>query len=164
MDFGLYSCHLAIRKRHFILAGGFNLDLLGEKWIGDGETGLMKKVQKFNMWFAYVGRSVVYHQLPGSRLDQKYVNKRMSNQGNCAAYAEYREKQWGYIGLVKRIIKLSLMAFSSFIRFSLRYILRKERWRIDLAYIYYFRSKIRYSVKIAFDKEWQKLVLRNDWL
>ena len=42
---GIYSCHQAIRRIAFFESGGFNPENTKGTWIGDGETGLVKKLE-----------------------------------------------------------------------------------------------------------------------
>jgi len=44
-DFGVFSCHQAVRKNKFIQAGGYNPDIVNGEWLGDNETGLNIKLK-----------------------------------------------------------------------------------------------------------------------
>jgi glucosyl-dolichyl phosphate glucuronosyltransferase len=44
-DCGAFGCHQALRRSAFIESGGFNPENTSGEWIGDGETGLVIKLQ-----------------------------------------------------------------------------------------------------------------------
>jgi len=163
-DLGAFGCHLAIRKDVFYKAGGFNLEVEGEKWLGDGETGLNIKVKELGFKFAYNGKSVIYHMIPPSRMTQKYLNKRLANQGNTNSYTEYRQRLTGKIGLYKNIIIYFVGIVKQFVKITIKFIMFDYSWRINVAYIFYFLNRIKYDYRLISDENWKKIVLKNDWL
>ena len=164
-DCGVFSCHQAIRREVFFKAGGFNPENTAGEWVGDGETGLNIKIRELGYKFAYTGRSVIHHMIPRSRMTQRYLNKRLANQGNCDSYTDYKRHRYGNMKLLQRIlhhvislaIVKPLMLFSKCLSFS-------ESWRIELAYIPYYFNRIKYDYRLMKDEKWRKLVLKCDWL
>ena len=164
-DIGVFSCHQAMRREVFFKSGGFNPENTDGEWIGDGETGLNIKIKELGYKFAYNGNSIIYHIIPPTRMTQKYLNKRLANQGNCDSYTDYRKWENRKLGLGKNIIiryiPEMVIKFKDYVR------KRKNNdinWRIDLAKIYYFFYRIKYDIRLIFSKKWRELVLKNNWL
>ena len=79
-DFGIFSCHQAIKKDIFFRSGGFNPENTSGIWMGDGETGLNIKIKKLGYKFAYTKKSVIFHCIGQSRLNFNYLLSRVANQ------------------------------------------------------------------------------------
>ena len=166
-DFGVYSCHQAIRRDVFFESGGFNPENTAGIWIGDGETGLNIKIKALGYKFGYNGKSVIYHMIPKARMTQSYLNKRIGNQGFCDSYTEYRKYNPTSLGLVIRAFKRTfLKAPVRIANYLLNMILGKDcnYSRFALAYLYYFYKRLIYDYRLLTNNEWRKLVLRRDWL
>src|SRR3972149_6700657 len=69
---GIYGCNLAIRKSTLMQVGGFNPDSFGSIWLGDGETGLLRKVLLTSWKIIYTPKAVVSHVVPTSRMTLAY--------------------------------------------------------------------------------------------
>jgi hypothetical protein len=163
-DPGIWSCHQAIKREVFFKACGYNPENTEGVWIGDGETGLNIKIAALGYKFAYTPKSITHHIIPAERISQSYLNKRLSNQGNCDAYTEYRSSMLTISALVKR----SLANLIRFPKFLAKSILEKwngiDQWHMTRAYSYYYRSKSVYQMRLAFDREFRAMVVKNDWL
>jgi glucosyl-dolichyl phosphate glucuronosyltransferase len=163
-DCNVFSCHQMIKRDVFFLSGGFNPDNTMGEWIGDGETGLNIKIKEMGFKFGFNRRSVIYHIIPATRLTQKYLNKRLSNQGNCDTYTLYRKYKSSSGALFFDSFLSFLRILYSLLLFSFRIIKRDIRWRLSFAYSYYYLARIKYNWKLMNDKEWTKLVLKTNWI
>ena len=164
-DCGVFSCHQAIRREVFFEAGGFNPENTAGKWVGDGETGLNIKVRELGYKFAYTGSSVIQHMIPRSRMTQRYLNKRLANQGNCDSYTEYKRNRYGNLKLYQRIFShiMSLIIIRPSI-LVVKCLSFSKSWRIELAYFPYYFNRIKYDYRLIRDEKWRELVLKCDWL
>jgi glycosyltransferase involved in cell wall biosynthesis len=165
-DMGVFSCHQAIRRDAFFQSGGFNPENTAGKWIGDGETGLNIKIKELGYHFAYVGSSVIYHIIPPSRMTQKYLNKRMANQGNCDAFTSFRANYPSKKKLLSGFLSYILIQLLS-IGLTPYKILRSRNLdpiRLSIACLHYLLYRIRYDLRLLTEKNWRKFVLQNDWL
>jgi glucosyl-dolichyl phosphate glucuronosyltransferase len=163
-DFGVYSCHQAIRRDIFFNSGGFNPENTAGIWIGDGETGLNIKIKELGSSFAYIGNAVIHHIIPPTRMTQSYLNKRIGNQGNCDAYTEYRKHR-----NTKKLFFSIIKQFYQFTRCLIKFLyhtiqLKKDSIRFDIAYLFYFFKKIKYNFNLLNDKKFLQLVEKDDWL
>jgi glucosyl-dolichyl phosphate glucuronosyltransferase len=162
----LYSCHQAIKRDVFYQVEGFNPEYTHGKYLGDGETGLNLKVKKQGCKFGFNGKSLIYHIIPGSRLSQKYLNKRFLNNGRAHAYTSFKENPSVFY-LVMRIGKNLLLRCPRDILTSLLYPLvrlDKSLYRIFIGKIYYWIGNISFSLNIYRKSNFRKFVLKNDWL
>jgi len=163
-DVGVYSCHQAILREAFFRSGGFNPENTKGEWIGDGETGLNMKIKKLGYYFAETNESIIYHMIPKERMTQKYLNKRLANQGNCDSYTCYRQYVPNKLQLLKLVILSFIKMTTFFLKFLTRFFLIKDSWHMHLAYSFYFWNRIKYDIRLMHDDEWRKLVLIDNWL
>lgn len=86
-----FSNNMVIRRKILLEMGGFNPELVGTEYIGNGETGLYKKLWKKNLLIGYIPNALVYHHLPKDRLTLSYLKRRMVNEGISNMYTHYHE-------------------------------------------------------------------------
>lgn len=163
-DFGVFSCHQAVRKEAFILAGGYNPDIVNGEWLGDNETGLNIKIKKLDYSFAFVKASVTQHIIPPRRMTQEYLNKRFANQGNCDCYTDYREYLYTDKQLKEQMSKHRRQLYIRSLKFVLTGITGNDKWHIHRAMIDYFANRIKYNRRLLKDESWKEMVLINDWI
>ena len=163
-DCCIFSCHQALRRSAFLESGGFNPENTAGEWIGDGETGLNIKLENLGYWFAYTGKSVTYHIIPPHRMTQAYLNQRLANQGNCDSYTDYRRHAYCKSDLVKRIPLHAKGMLEQIVRLIVKRIINRESWRLNRGKVEYFRSRIRYDIRLLTDENWRMMASKNDWL
>lgn len=163
-DCGVFSCHQAIRRDILFAAGGFNPENTAGEWIGDGETGLNIKIRDLGYKFAYIGDAVTYHMIPKERMTQRYLNRRLANQGNCDSYTEYKKNIYSKWMLYKKILSHTKNLMKNLIYALIRIVLFKNKWRINWARVYYYINRIKYDFRLIKDEHWRRLVLKYDWL
>jgi glycosyltransferase involved in cell wall biosynthesis len=163
-DFGVYSCHQALRREAFFRAGGFNPESTFTDYIGDGETGLNIKLKDLGYKFGYNGKAVIYHIIPAARMTQDYLNKRLANQGSADCYTEYKKNRYSREDLAKRINRYK----SAIIELTAQSVIKRTRgdetWRMDKARTHYYLNRIEYDLRLMEDPAWRELVLRDNWL
>lgn len=160
----VFSCHQAVKKKLLIEAGGYNPENTAGEWIGDGETGLSLALKKNGYKHAYIGKSLIYHIIPKTRMTQTYLNKRFANQGNCDSYTAFRATD-GSLELLRTDkasnIKMMLITFGRAIWQIIRF---NSYWRLTLAKVFYHYNRIKYNNKLLQDKNWRKFVLKTNWI
>jgi glucosyl-dolichyl phosphate glucuronosyltransferase len=163
-DFGVFSCHQALRREAFLRSGGYNPENTAGEWIGDGETGLNIKLEELGYWFAYISSSITYHLITPQRMTQRYLNKRLANQGNCDSYTDYRRHKYNNLTLTGIILSHVKEIVVQVLKLMVKLSLKMDSWRLNRAYINYYINRIRYDLRIMRYKNWRKFVLKNDWL
>lgn len=163
-DPGVYSCHQMIKKSIFIEAGGYNPDIVNGEWIGDNETGLNIKLRKMGYLLAYTNNAVIYHQIPGSRMTQAYLNRRLANQGNSDSFTDYREYHYSTKDLKQKNKKYRLMMLKKWMKAQWLRCKGNDKWHIKQAQSYYYKHRIAYNLKLLNDEQWRRYVLKDNWL
>ena len=121
----VYGCNYSIRKKIFLEFGGTNPDYFPEKYnqfIGDGESGLARKIGCSGHKAVYDPRVKICHLIPESRLTMEYFCWKRYYNGIHASYGTLRrqhgvdnvsDKKKASIGRriyrrIKRVIKAKL--------------------------------------------------------
>jgi glycosyltransferase involved in cell wall biosynthesis len=96
-----FGVNMAIRRDALFEAGGFNPEIFGQRWLGDGETGLNRKLWARGQMIGYVPDAVVYHYVPPERMTVAYLRRRQANDGACDMYARFHEQMPSVAGLAR---------------------------------------------------------------
>jgi len=94
----VFGLNFAIRKLTLFDLGGFNPDCIPknlQRFQGDGESGLTRKLKLKKYKAIYNPKALVYHAVPKERMTIEYIEKRMYYQGVCDSYSKIRSE---YIG------------------------------------------------------------------
>jgi glycosyltransferase involved in cell wall biosynthesis len=159
----IWSCHMAIRKQTLKEFGGFSPENTEGIWVGDGETGLLRKLLKAGLRLVYTPSSVVWHVIPPSRLTQKYMNLRMSNQGAADAYSYYKEHRFSSLRLFIRSLG-EFMAFTAMkLGAGVERTLGLDRWHMTRAKSYYWLSRSKYNRDLIYNDDLRRFVLKDNW-
>jgi len=164
-DMGIYSCHQAVIRDVLIECGGFNPDIIKDKLIGNGETGLNIKVMNAGYNFAYTDDSVTHHIIHRSRMTQKYLNSRFSNQANCDSFTNFRKKEFSNKVLLKKIFTSHLPNYFNQLFFSVIKMFKKDDvWRYNRVYAHYYFQRIIADLKLATSSSWREYSLKTNYL
>jgi glycosyltransferase involved in cell wall biosynthesis len=163
-DPGVFSCHQAVSREAFFRAGGFNPDTNAGEFVGDNETGLNIKIRKLGYRFAYVGDSVILHMIPEARMNQRYLNSRLADQGFCDSYTEYRRSVPGRLKLATGMARNAAMILAMTVITGARLARGSSAWHLNLARVFYFRNRMIYDARLFRSDEWRRFALRDDWL
>lgn len=161
-----YGVNMAMRRSVLFDLGGFNPECFGDKWLGDGESGLNRKVWDRNMLIGYIPSAVVHHVIPSTRMTPGYHCLRSANQGASDMYTEFHRttpSPW-------RLLNLLL---SDLFREGGKWIRASRARRRNDADVYSIRaqmeaarslSKWKYAWRILWSRQFRRLVARQDWL
>lgn len=163
-DTGVFSCHQAIKKSILIQAGGFDPENIKGEWIGSGETTLNHCIEKLGYEFGYTSKSIIYHLIPKERLTQKYINKRLANQGNADSYSSFKEQIPSKIKLCLRITEYILKGLYFFGRAIIFFVAGDDQWHLRWAWIYYWTARIKYDFKLITNEGRRNLALKSNWI
>src|SRR5262249_4200318 len=84
-----FGCNMSIRRSVLFQVGGFNIESVGARWIGDGETGLHRKLGTHEGLVAWVPEARIAHRITADRMSLAYLRHRAWLQGAADAYTRY---------------------------------------------------------------------------
>ncbi len=158
-----FGVNMAIRRDVLFKVGGFNPESFGDIWLGDGESGLNRKLWKDNLLVGYVPTAMVHHHIPPSRMTVDYFCRRLANEGACDMYSSYHKGIPNNLHLLKHIVQIVVQN-----KFWLKSLLIGKRndlpalnTKLNVART---QSQTKYIFRLMFDQNFQKLVLQQDWL
>jgi GT2 family glycosyltransferase len=159
-----YGVNMAIRRDVLFGVGGFNPEAIGDIWVGDGETGLNRKLWARGMLIGYDPRAVVYHHIPPQRMTVRYLRHRLANEGACEIYADFHEGLPSRVRLCRHAAALTvknarLWAAALWLRD--RTDASSLHTQMDAART---RSRLWYALRLVVDSELRELLLKEDWL
>jgi glycosyltransferase involved in cell wall biosynthesis len=99
-----FGVNMAIRRQALFAAGGFNPEIFGDRWLGDGETGLNRKLWARGHMIGYVPDAVVHHYVPRERMTLAYLRKRQANDGACDMYSRFHHRMPSLAGLARAAV------------------------------------------------------------
>ena len=96
-----FGVNMAIRRDVLFEVGGFNPDTFGDIWLGDGETGLNRKLWQREMLIGYVPEALVYHHIPPHRMTVNYIRKWAWHLGGAEMYERWWNKKRSLVALAR---------------------------------------------------------------
>jgi len=157
--------NFSIRKKLLFEAGGFNPDQVKNIQVGDGETGLCKKLHKKGIKIAWMPKALVWHiqkVKPNATLTD--MKRRFGSSAAVASYTSYKKEKFGRLELAKRVINfLSLFLKYRFFSFTGK-LGKKKKWRHQTLLSAYYFKKALYELKLIHSRRFKKWVLKRSWL
>ncbi|MES2787347.1 MAG: glycosyltransferase, partial [Pseudomonadota bacterium] len=89
----IWGLNFSIRRDALERCGGFHPDLVPavyQRWQGDGETGLARKLAAAGLRADYSQRALVFHLCGADRMDGSYFCRRAYYQGVCDSFTSIR--------------------------------------------------------------------------
>ena len=159
-----FGVNMAIRRQVLFDLGGFNPDSFGDRWLGDGETGLNRKLWAQNQLVGYVPDAVVYHHVPPGRMTVAYMRRRQASDGACDMYAQFHNKMPSLPGLSRAafaIIIDSARDWAAEPLFRGRTDPRALRVQMRAARAW---ARLEYVLRLMVSPRLRALVTQQDWL
>jgi glycosyltransferase involved in cell wall biosynthesis len=159
-----FGVNMAIRRDALFDAGGFNPEIFGDRWLGDGETGLNRKLWARGQMIGYVPDALVYHYVPPERMTVAYLRRRQASDGACDMYARFHDKMPSSLGLVRAALAIvgeSARDWAAEPMFRGRTDPRALRIQMRTARA---RSRFQYVARLMVNPGLRALVTQRDWL
>lgn len=159
-----FSANIAIKKKLLFRVGGFNPELVGNSYVGDGETGLYKKLWEQKILIGYIPQAIIIHQIFKDRMTLDYFLKRMVNEGASNAYSIFHLGIPNFFILILRIIVLAfrnIKLFASALFYKRKTDFNSLNVQLEAYRVY---GQIIYMIRLLIDKNFRILVLKKDWL
>jgi len=162
-----FGVNMAVRAEALRSAGGFNPEIFGTRWLGDGESGLNRKLCVAGGLVGYVPEAVVHHHIPAARMTKAYLGRRHAQEGAADEYAALAHVVPPRARLILRILRSAVgWATDVGIKNVGRVVLLGDRFyflRLRLATCYHL-SRMGYCIRLLRDAELRHLVAVEDWL
>jgi glucosyl-dolichyl phosphate glucuronosyltransferase len=160
-----FGVNMAIRRSVLVELGGFNPDSFGSLWLGDGETGLNRRLWETGALIGYVPEALVYHHVPPERMSPRYFRRRQANDGACDVYALYhRAGVPGPGGLLQEAARIVARSARDWLATPLLWDRTDSRsLRVQMRAVRSF-SQLQYVLRLLVDARLRALVTRQNWL
>jgi len=159
-----FGVNMAIRRDMLFAVGGFNPELIGSFTVGDGESGLNRKLQERGCLIGYVPGALVYHHIPAARMTLEHLCRWQAHLAGAQLYSLYHMH-------MPSPLKLAVDAARTLLSFAGTSILaRYVRTRTNnLAVSLKLRAalesaRLRYILRLASDPDFRQMVAHKDWL
>lgn len=155
----------SIKRERLFEVGGFNPDQIGDYLVGDGETGLVRKIHQAGWRMAWVPEALVRHrQTVEKNATLADMKRRFANNGICSAYAYYRQTRCRRHHLLRQAVGTALRALYR------RLCALKHWYARDAAYYQHelttahYWGQSRHYLRLVCDASLRELALREDWI
>jgi glucosyl-dolichyl phosphate glucuronosyltransferase len=159
------ACNLAVRREALFKVGGFNPDIVGSRLVGNGEVGLVEKLQRAKLGeVVYVPDARIWHLIPQKRLTLDYMRWRVYNEGTGTVQSYFQRKRPGLVSLAALATRDGLHALGH------KALAFKHQRLMDASY---FRHELRYLqlwgqmegfCRLAYDRSYRGFIGREDWM
>ena len=159
-----FSGNMAIRREVLFQVGGFNPELVGDCYVGDGEVGLYRKLWQQKMLIGYVPEALMYHYIPPQRMTVEYLHRRMANEGAADMYTHYHPSIPARLRLCTHAATIAAHNSKCWLGGMLLRG-RTDRRSVDVQmHVARTQSQVKYLIRLMFDHELRSLVLKKNWL
>jgi glycosyltransferase involved in cell wall biosynthesis len=163
-DCFFFGVNLAIEKKLLFELGGFNPESFGDRWLGDGESGLLRKLWQNGKHVAFVPNAKVHHHIPKHRMTLAYLKHWSRNWGASDAYTKYSPGVPDGSRLFGDLVKL-LLGFPKMFYVWLRHSGQRDPLSVHrIMWNSYTREKISYVWRLLTSNEFRRFVGHKDWL
>ena len=159
-----FGVNMAVRREALFAAGGFNPEIFGDRWLGDGETGLNRKLWSAGQLIGYVPAALVYHHVSRERMTLAYLRRRQTHEGACDMYARFHPHVPSASSLTRTIVEIVQESARDWLAEPLfRGRTDPRALRVQLRAVRAW-SRLEYVVRLMFDPRLRALVARETWL
>ncbi len=160
-----YGGNMAIRKKILFDLGGFNPEIFDRLWLGDGETGLNRKLWKKNLRIGYIPGALMYHHIEREKMTMEFFRLRLANQGRCDMYTLLHER--GIPENVFGVLTFLPDLLAIHIRHAIKTYLLGYRAPMGIKLslqITRLRAQVAYMQQAMHDPKLQQLIRKKHWL
>lgn len=167
IDEGLFinGGNFSIKKSILYKLGGFNPDQVGEWLIGDGETGLCKKMHEAGCKIGWAPKAEMeHHQIVRKNATVEDIKRRYYNNGIGVPYRIYSIDKKGTTYTVLNTICILPELFKWYLRFIKAKLVNNEADKLySIFNLAYYSSQIKYVTRMIKEKSFRNELLREDW-
>ncbi len=163
----LHGGNLSIKKARLFEIGGFNPDQVENYLIGDGETGLCRKMHANRWRIAWVPEAVVWHrQFVAQHATMADMSRRFWNNGVADAYRRYvvDRTRMSKTGILRTAARHCMTAGKDLCFAILNCVLRKERGYSFLFHFVYRLGKAHFYWKVFHSARFREIIGKDTLL
>ena len=86
-----FGVNMAIKREVLFRLGGFNPHSFGDRLLGDGDSGLLRKLWLNGSHIGFIPSAKVHHHIPATRMTIDYLKHWSHNWGAADAYTKYSQ-------------------------------------------------------------------------
>lgn len=159
-----FSANMAIRLKALVKGGGFRPEAFGAKWLGNGESGLNRRLRELGLQVGYVPEAVMHHHIPARRMTLDYLAHWNSNAAASDAFALYHPHIPRFPRLCGDLLRLVLHQARLWVAFPLsRRDPQSPTWLDRWMRYHYSKARARYVLELMTSQKLRDLVRRQDW-
>jgi GT2 family glycosyltransferase len=142
-----FGVNMAIRREILFSVGGFDPELIGSRTLGNGESGLNRKLSERGYLIGYVPEAVVYHHIPRRRTKPEYIRQWAWHLGGSKMYSRLKRRNLTCLRLAAEAMRTLIIHWpfwlcSAFLknrtdRLSLAFQLRSSAGWCQLNYLWW---------------------------
>ena len=157
--------NLSIKKDVLFKLGGFNVDQIGDRLIGNGEDELNERLWGANYLIGWAPKAVMEHyQIVDKNATVKDIKRRYSNLGIATPYRLFAVQKKGCFSLLINLIKRTKAIIKNQIKWFYHFLKgNHEKKLFAIFQISYNYSQIPYTFNIFFNNKFRKYLLNEEW-
>ncbi len=159
-----FGVNMAIRRSVLFEVGGFNPELMGELTLGDGESGLVRKLQERGSLIGYVPGALVHHHIPPARMTLDYLSRWQAHLAGAQLYNRYHAHMSGFFRLAGDAL-WTMLSLTGLWLLAMCVRSRTGRLAVSLQLrAALFCARFRYILRLMYDRDFRRMVTHQDWL
>lgn len=160
------GANFSIKRNILIDVGGFNPDQIGKWLIGDGETGLCRKLWDKGYEIIWTPFALVnHHQIVSENATIHDIKRRFINNGSSDVYNLYVSNRGSLTLLLVELLKSIIYYLMQLVRFQFIITRQKEKRKYYSVFIRsYYIAKIRYTIRLFYDKSFRNIIKKKNWI
>lgn len=161
--FGVFNCHQAVTREVFFKTSGVHPENTKGLWVGDGDAGLNEDIKNLGFFFAFTPTAVTFHCIPAERMTQKYINKRIFNQGYADSFSLYRKNRSlavAFFQSAEHFLRIPYFVAKTILFF----VFFNSKWHLTFGQVFYSIARIKYNILLFFNPSARENNLKKSWL
>ncbi|MCI0615526.1 glycosyltransferase [bacterium] len=160
-----FGVNVAIKRELLFRLGGFNPESFGNRFLGDGDTGLLRKLWLNGLHIGFIPTAKVHHHIPAHRMTISYLKHWAHNWGAEDAYSKYSQAMPSTARLCFDLLSLLVTRVPKiFFVWMLHSGKHDPRSVHRIMSASYSLEQIRYIWRLIFSKKFRGFVTYQDWL
>jgi glycosyltransferase involved in cell wall biosynthesis len=169
----VWGLNFSIQKQVLLKYGGFNPDLMPsnfQDYVGDGETGLAKKLINADIKAFYDQNLHVFHKCPQERITLDYFYSRILYSAKGQAFSDFRANNKVSVKspILSKIVSLLLVPISSILQ-NIKLLQIMSRFQNGILLIFPFKIIFSYNyhknlIRLRSDQQLNQWVLKDNYI